>query len=149
MFDRLPSWFPRAALLAALAIWWLNFALTSRWAAVPGSIHGAKQWAFLAALGSATALALTARKAGAVDFRREARLTAGVCGATLLGCFAIWFPPSTWTQIPFLDNWPARFQSTVDGIALLKRVAVAGWHWAFLGGYHASSDLPVTLTVPA
>ena len=62
---------------------------------------------------------------------------------------AIWFPPSTWTQIPFLDNWPARFQSTVDGIALLKRVAVAGWHWAFLGGYHASSDLTVTLMVPA
>jgi hypothetical protein len=42
--------------------------------------------------------------------------------------------------IPFLDNFPGRFQSTVDGIALLMRAALVGWQWHYLGGYQLSSD---------
>jgi hypothetical protein len=37
----------------------------------------------------------------------------------------------------------------VDGIALLGRGALVGWQWHYLGGYASSSDLTVTLTVPA
>jgi hypothetical protein len=131
VLPRLPAWVPRAALLSTVVLWWLNFLLTSRWAAIPGSIRGPKQWLFVPALVVSTVLVLRARRSDPVVFQREARVLAGLCG------------------LGFLDNWPARFQSTVDGIALLKRGALAGWQWAFLGGYHTSSDLTVTLTIPA
>jgi hypothetical protein len=57
---------PRVALLATLAITWLNYLLTSRWAHVPGSIHGAKEPWFVAALIVATLAALApSRRSGA------------------------------------------------------------------------------------
>ena len=49
---------PRAALLAALGLMSLNYALTSRWAAIPGSLHGAKQPVFLAILAVTILLAI-------------------------------------------------------------------------------------------
>lgn len=140
---------PRVALLTSLALFWLNFLLTSRWAAVPGALHGPKRPVFVAILIAATVLALLARRPGVVAFGTEARIAAAIGLASLVGCFFVWFPPNVWNEIPFLDNWPARFQSTVDGIALLRRGTFVGWQWHYLGGYHSSSDLTVALTIPA
>ena len=60
-----------------------------------------------------------------------------------------WFPPGTWHQIPFLDNWVPRYQSTIDQVALMRRGALVGWNWWFLGGYQLSSDLTQNLGVLA
>ena len=132
---------PRAALVLSLGIMWLNYALTTRWAHVPGSVHGPKEWVFVPLLALTSALALGRWPPA----RRPLGLAARVLGlaalATLAALFPVWFPPETWTQIPYLDNWPARYQSTMDGIALLKRGAFAGWQWHYLGGYHLSSDI--------
>ena len=48
---------------------------------------------------------------------------------------------------PFLDDWPARFQSTVDGVTLLRHGAFAGWRWTTLGGYSIGTDLNQSLTL--
>lgn len=140
---------PRHVLLASLALMGLNYALTSRWADVAGSIHGPKEPVFLA-VWLATVLATVwkprsilptgPRIAGAVAVGGLLVLTSGVL---------VWFPPSTWTERPFLDNWPARFQSTMDGIALYRQGVASGWEWHFLGGYHTSSDLTVTVSALA
>jgi hypothetical protein len=58
-----------------------------------------------------------------------------------------WFPPSTWNAIPFLDDWPARFQGTVDGVHSLRHAALAGWRWEFLGGYPLANDAGQALTL--
>ena len=73
-----------------------------------------------------------------------------VAGVALLafGLFR-WFPPGTWHQIPFLDNWVPRYQSTIDQVALMRRGALVGWNWWFLGGYQLSSDLTQNLGVLA
>ena len=64
-------------------------------------------------------------------------------GATLMR----WFPLSTWSQIPFLGDWPARFQGTVDGVHHLRQAALAGWRWEFLGGYPLANDTGQALTL--
>ena len=51
-----------------------------------------------------------------------------------------WFPLLTWREIPFLDDWPIRYQSAYDLMRLLDRGSFTGWEWRFLGGYHSSSD---------
>jgi hypothetical protein len=148
----------RAALLLSLAIMWANYGLTARWAHVPGSIHGSKEWLFVPLLLLTTILAIVPWPATRVPLGGIARVI-GWAGLVLLASlFVVWFPPSTWTEMPFLDNWPARYLSTLEGIALLKRGAIAGWQWHYLGGYHLSSDvtqshtllafLPVTLFGP-
>jgi hypothetical protein len=87
--------------------------------------------------------------AAPITLGRLPRLLA-IGGFAWLGtCFLIWFPVGTWHQIPLLDNWPARFQSTVDALELLRRGALVGWQWDFLGGYHSSSDVTVTLAAAA
>jgi hypothetical protein len=151
------------ALLASLTLLWLNFLTTARWASVPGALHGPK-WPFVAALlALTTALALrwkgTPSESGVKAAAAEGRwiLAAGL--ATLIAGLVVWLPPSTWTGIPYLDNWATRYQSTLDGIALLRSGAATGWNWFFLGGYQISSDitqnlaavaaLPVTLFGPA
>jgi hypothetical protein len=155
---------PRLALLASLALLWLNFLLTARWAHVPGALHGPK-WPFVAAL-LALATALALRWKGGASTEPDTRtaaaegrwiLVAGV--AALIAGLFVWFPPSTWTGIPYLDNWATRYQSTLDGLTLLKSGAATGWNWFFLGGYQISSDItqnlaavaaiPVTLFGPA
>lgn len=154
---------PRLALLASLALLWLNFLLTARWAHVPGALHGPK-WPFVAALlALTTALALRwkdgASNESGAGTAAEGRwvLVAGL--AVLIAGLFVWFPPSTWTGIPYLDNWATRYQSTLDGLALIRSGAATGWNWFFLGGYQISSDitqnlaavaaLPVTLFGPA
>ncbi len=137
----------RAVLLLSLAVAWLNFLLTSRWANVPGTLHGWRRPYYTAALVAVTALALTFRLAARPVGRTLPRLTLAGSVALLVAAFVSWFPVTTWSRIPFLDNWPPRFQSTVEGIALLRQGAVGGWQWAFLGGYHSVSDITQNLAV--
>ena len=69
----------RTAILVSLVIWWLNVALTIRWAQEPGSVHGPKRPLFLAALLVVSLLAVRQRtwaqvqapqvEAGEVDAR--------------------------------------------------------------------------------
>lgn len=140
---------PRVAFLASLAIWWLNVLLTTRWADVPGSIHGPKRPFFIAALAVLTVFAARQGLWTAIAITRFARWAA-VAGVALLAiAFFCWFPPDTWTAIPFLDNWVPRYQSTIDQVALMRRGAFAGWNWWFLGGYQLSSDLTQNLGVLA
>lgn len=125
---------------------WVNFLTTSRWANVEGSINGAKRPFFFVALIAATvAIALTlARRRNADATQADLMVAARVLpllGAAFLGaCFLVWFPVGTWHQIPFLDDWPIRYQSALDMMRLLDLGSFTGWEWRFLGGYHSSSD---------
>jgi hypothetical protein len=139
------SRFARIALLLSLALAWLNFLLTSRWAAIPGSVHGPKRLYYLAALVVASVLAFGLKGERVRLGRIPAAILAGGC-LFLFTCFMFWFPPSTWTRIPFLDDWPPRFQSTVEGVRLLRDAAFSGWRWEFLGGYPIATDVTQDLT---
>jgi hypothetical protein len=135
----------RAALLVSLALAWLNFFLTSRWAAIPGSVHGPKRVYYLAALVVVSVLAWGSRGERVNLGRIPAAIAAGGC-LFLFACFMCWFPLSTWSQVPFLDDWPPRFQSTVEGVRLLRHAAFSGWRWEFLGGYPIATDVTQDLT---
>lgn len=149
---------PHHALLLTLAIMWANYALTARWSEIPGSVHGRKQIAFLVCLVVTTLASIWFTYRAPAETRSEGSAALDVAGRRLhlvvllagLGClgvgFLIWFPPGTWSQIPNLDNWPTRFQATVDGIGLFTRGAVSGWEWRFLGGYQGSSDITQNLS---
>ena len=135
----------RAALLVSLAGAWLNLLLTTRWSSIAGSVNGPKRPYFVAALIAATVLALTFRG----DTTRRRVMPAFVCAGGvvfLLVTFLCWFPPHTWMQVPFLDDWPPRYQSTVEGVRLLKQGALSGWRWTFLGGYPIVTDVTQDLT---
>lgn len=141
---------PRVVLALSIALMWANYAWTERWAAIVGSLHGPKEPLFVVALIAATiAVVWPWKRAGTTLSPLAGRLvmTAGV--GLLAVSFFQWFPLHTWTQLPFLDNWPTRFQTTVDGLALyLKGVGVA-WQWNFLGGYPSSSDISQTISTMA
>lgn len=138
----------RVVLALSLGLMWLNYALTARWAHVPGSVHGAKEPVFVLLLALASA-ALLWRWPGR-DVPRWLGRTAMALGLGLVVVsFFQWFPWRTWAQIPFHDNWPTRFQVTVDGLALYARGTGAGWRWDFLGGYHGSSDISQALSTIA
>jgi hypothetical protein len=133
----------RVALVCALAVMWLNFALTTRWAHVDGSINGPKRPFFFVALLAASVFAIWALRDRQPDRRmsRAAARALAVAGLLFLGyCFVCWFPLSTWRQIPFLDDWPIRYQGAHDMMRLLSSGAFTGWEWRFHGGYHSSSD---------
>jgi hypothetical protein len=137
----------RVALAFALAVAWLNFLLTVKWALLPGALNGWKRPWYAAALVAATWLTFSsARHAGPVRLKGLPWLVAGA-GVLLVTAFLFSFPPSTWQRLPFNDDWVPRYQSTVDGIRLLQRGAVVGWQWAFLGGYQTSADLTQSLTI--
>lgn len=135
------------ALRVSTAVLWIHYLLTERWAHIPGSIHGPKEWWYVAALTLLTiGLLREWRGEKAADDTRvmPAAAAAGLLGAaliTLAVAFFIWFPLSTWTLTPFLDDWPPRYQSTREFIAWLNQEVLAGWQWNFLGGYHTSSDV--------
>jgi hypothetical protein len=141
----------RLALLVSLVLAWLNYALTARWAAVAGSIHGAKQPYYLAVLAALTFLAVTARGRLQTTAVRGSLLWPRVaCAAAILfltGAFFVWFPAGVWTQIPALDDWPPRYESTQQGLRLLWHGAFSGWRWDFLGGYPISTDVTQDLTI--
>src|SRR5688500_11919240 len=84
----------RVALFVSLALLWLNFGLTTRWAGVDGSINGAKRPFFALALLVATVLSCWRVGAAPVDgpSRRHAQLVA-IGGIAVLACaFVSWFP---------------------------------------------------------
>ena len=138
----------RVVLALSLGLMWLNYALTARWAHVPGSVHGAKEPVFVLLLALASA-ALLWRWPGRDMPRWLGRTAMGLGLGLVVVSFFQWFPWRTWTQIPFHDNWPTRFQVTVDGLALYARGTGAGWRWDFLGGYHSSSDISQALSTIA
>jgi hypothetical protein len=135
----------RIALLLSLALAWLNLLLTARWAAVPGSVNGPKYPFYLAALTLASVLAWQARP-GSVRMRAFPAIVCGGSLAFLAFAFLTWFPVATWSLVPFLDDWPPRFQSTLEGYRLLQALAFSGWRWTFLGGYPIATDVSQDLT---
>lgn len=140
---------PRAALLAALGLMSLNYAFTARWAAIPGSLHGAKQPVFLAILAVTILLAIVRWPCQRAPLTGLARAIGWTGVGTLCVFLFVWFPPASWSQIPMLDNWPARYLSTLQGIDLLRHGSLAGWEWHYLGGYQISSDITQSLTLLA
>jgi hypothetical protein len=158
MFRLLSRSRPVHALVASLAIMVLNYALTSRWAAVAGALHGPKEPVFLVALvATAAVIAWSWRREPGGSRRDPAdgpldRLSWIACAAgmgLLIVSFLIWFPADTWTERPFLDNWPTRFRTTIDGLSLYRSAVAVGWEWSYLGGYHSSSDVTQTLSAVA
>jgi hypothetical protein len=142
--NTLPAWIPRGALFASLALAWMNFLGTSRWADQPGSLHGAKEIWYVAALSIATLVAIWQWTSigRPVDPGRAAPSVFLASGAgVLVACLLIRLPPSQWNQIPFDDDWTPLFKAAANGVALMKRGVVMGWNWPFLGGYPASADV--------
>ena len=139
---------PRAVLALSLGLMWLNYALTARWAHIPGSIRGGKEPLFVLLL-LAASIALLRRwpQRDAPGWLGPAAMTAGL--GFLVVSFFQWFPWHSWTQLPAEDNWATRYQVTVEGLALYARGAGQGWRWDFLGGYHTSSDISQTLSTIA
>lgn len=142
------------ALRATTVLWWANFVLTSRWAHVPGSVHGPKAWWFVAALAAFTVAIwwpMRGRRAEALASEQpllsplEASGLAALGAGLLATAFVVWFPLHTWTRIPFLDDWDPRYQSTLEFVDWLNQGVLAGWQWDFLGGYHTSSDVTQSL----
>ena len=142
----------RAALAGAwlsVTLLWSQFLLTARYAGVEGALHGAKRPLYVALLVAATAaFLLPQRGTGRAETDRHLATAALVSGAMLMVVLCvIWFPISSWTAIPYLDNWTTRYLSTADGVELLKHGAAAGWNWDFLGGYHSASDITQSLAL--
>jgi hypothetical protein len=136
----------RIVLLVSLALAWLNLLLTARWAAVPGSVNGPKYPFYLAALLVVSVLAWRATPVP-VRMRRAAPACCAAGVAFIAFAFFRWFPLSSWDLIPFLDDWPPRYQSTLEGVRMLQEGALAGWRWGFLGGYPTATDVTQDLTV--
>jgi hypothetical protein len=140
----LPRWALLGALAAALLLAWLNFLLTSRWATFPGSLHGWRQPWYAASLIATTVLAATRRRQLGMPVRigRAASLILLVTGAVVLVTAMLCrLPLSTWTEIPFKDDYTPLYQAAVNGVQLLQRGSVVGWNWWLLGGYPTSTDI--------
>ena len=135
---------PLAALIAVLLLAWLNFLLTGRWAAFPGALNGWRQPWYAAALLASTVLTLAAwRQVGTpVTIGRAVPFTVlGAGAAVLVAAMFSRLPLSTWTQIPFKDDYTPLYQAAVNGVDLLKQGSVVGWNWGLLGGYPTSTDI--------
>jgi hypothetical protein len=151
--DKMPGMFSgprldRVALVVALGLVAANLAVTGRWAPAPGAPPGWRWWVVFMAL---VVLAVSTTRVASPPWQcppRVARLLL-LGGFTLLaGAFLVdWFPPTSWSLIPFTDDWPPRFSSTVEGLALLRRGAFVGWQWNLLGGYPSATDITQNLTL--
>jgi hypothetical protein len=146
--DRSRSRVAQLALLASLVLILVNVWTTGRWANTPGAVRGWR-WPFILAAVVLAAVPALKKVSTAWTWPRwvlEALLLAGVM--TLAGSFLFdWFPISSWPLVPFLDDWPPRFSSTVEGISLLRRGAFVGWQWHLLGGYATATDITQGLTL--
>jgi len=141
---RLPAWAPLASISLSLALAWINFLTTSRWAAQTGALHGWRKPWYGLALAAATLLVVVARREIGHPARigRATALAFLAAGTTiLLASLFHRLPLSVWTEIPFKDDWTELFQMTVNGVSLLRRGVVVGWNWWFLGGYPTSTDI--------
>ena len=137
-------WAPFGATAVALTLAWINFLTTARWAAEPGALHGWRKPWYVLVLGVTTVLVIAARR----RVGRPVRLGRAASVAFLIArrrrpraALLCRVPPSTWTEIPFKDDWTPLFQQAVNGVALLRRGVVVGWNWWFLGGYPTSTDI--------
>jgi hypothetical protein len=142
--DRLPAWAPAVGVVAVLALAWINFLTTSRWAGEPGALHGwRKPWYGLALALMTMLVLVTWRRIGRpIRLPRSIALPLLAAGAAvLLASLFGRLPLSSWTQIPFKDDWTPLFQHAVNGVGLLRRGVVVGWNWYFLGGYPTSTDI--------
>src|SRR5512145_2931102 len=146
----------RAALAGAwlsVTLLWSQFLLPSRYASVEGALHGGKRLLYVVVLLVATAaLVLPRRRTDRLEPELDRLLsTAAFAGGAVLiaGLCLVWFPVSSWSGIPYLDNWTTRYLSTIDGVELLKHGAAVGWSWDFLGGYHSASDITQSLSLLA
>ena len=140
----LPRWAPFAALIAVLLLAWLNFLFTGRWNAVPGALNGWRQPWYAAALLAATVLAVMTRRQVGMPVRigRTVPLTVLAVGAAVLvSAMFSRLPLSTWSQIPFKDDYTPLYQAAVNGVHLMKQGSVVGWNWWLLGGYPTSTDI--------
>ena len=140
----MPRRLPLAALIAVLLLAWLNFLSTGRWAAFPGALNGWRQPWYAAALLASTVLVLAAwRQVGMpVTIGRGVPFTVlGAGAAVLVAAMFSRLPLSTWTQIPFKDDYTPLYQAAVNGVHLLKQGSVVGWNWGLLGGYPTSTDI--------
>ncbi len=134
----------RATLALSLLLAWMNFLLTTRWAAFPGSLHGARQPFYAVALLAATVLLIRHWKSigRSVSLGRKIPTTLlNAAAAVLVAAFTSRLPPSQWDQIPFKDNWTELFQQAVNGVRLMYRGSVVGWNWGLQGGYPTSTDI--------
>ncbi len=138
-----PGWAVGAALGLSLALAWINFLTTSRWADQPGALHGWRgPWYVLALAGASLGAALLRGRLGLpVSVGRGAQLAMGAGWGVLVGSLVCRLPPWTWGQIPFKDDWTELFVQASNGVALLHRGSVVGWNWFFLGGYPTSTDI--------
>lgn len=138
----------RCAALATLALLAVNLALAGRWAGVPGALRGWR-WPYLAGALVVTALLAFRPVRPHREAPRWLSLSVAGVGAVVLAVWLLvaWFPPSTWPLVPFLDDWPPRFASTVDGVHLLRHGTFVGWQWNLLGGYSTATDITQSLTL--
>ena len=133
------------ALFLSLALAWVNFLTTGRWANLPGSLERLE--AALSMLPRSPPprhllSPIVATSAGACGLARPAALRyAWRAWLSLVAVLALRLPMSLWLQIPFKDDWTPLFQQAVNGVGLLKRGVVVGWNWWFLGGYPTSTDI--------
>ena len=140
----LPPWAPIAALALGLLLAWLNFLTTARWAGQPGALNGWKRPWYALALIAATALLVTTRRSVGRPVRIGPWASRGLLAAgivVIVSALLSRLPPSSWLEIPFKDDWTPLYQQAVNGIGLLRRGAVVGWNWSFLGGYPTSTDI--------
>ena len=138
----------RGAVLATLALLAANLATTGRWASVPGALRGWR-WPYLAAALAVTAVLAfrpTQPNWSAPRWLSRAVVALGMA-ALVTWLLGAWFPPSAWSLVPFLDDWPPRFSSTVDGVRLLRLGTFVGWQWDLLGGYSTATDISQSLTL--
>jgi hypothetical protein len=141
---RIPSMATLAALAISLVLAWSNLVLTTRWAAVAGSLHGSRRPWYVVALIAATVLLIaTWRTVGRpVRIGHAAQIVLVIVGAcTLVIALVSRLPPTQWGQIPFKDDWTELFQQTVNGVRLMHRGSVVGWNWWLQGGYPTSTDI--------
>jgi hypothetical protein len=136
----------RVVLLCTLLLTWLNLLLTRRWADVPGALNGRKFPYVVAALVVTSLLAWRARPAR-IRLHAATRIAGLAALVFLLIAFFRWFPLAAWSAIPFLDDWPPRYQSTIESVRLLNQGPFVGWQWNFLGGYPMSTDVTQDLAV--
>ena len=138
-------WAPVAALAVTLLLAWGNFLFTARWAALPGALNGV---APAVVRGGADCHdradghdAPAGRNAGADRTGRVGDRCCASGAAVLVAALFSRLPLSTWTQIPFKDDYTPLYQSAVNGVRLLQRGSVVGWNWWLLGGYPTSTDI--------
>ena len=133
-----------AALFLSLALAWLNFVLTAKWAGIPGALNGPR-WPFYgSALVAATALAVARRReiGRPVDTGRLVPIAIVLFGAsTLIVATFARLPIGVWSQIPFKDDWTELYAQALNGVAMLTRGSVVGWNWWLQGGYPTSTDI--------